>query len=47
MNIELNGIKYRVIKDYREGFDIETVVEKATDYFMDYDYILGDWHMAN
>ncbi len=43
MNIELNGIKYKVIKDYREGFDIDTVVEKTTDYFMDYDYILGDW----
>lgn len=43
MEIELNEIKYKVIKDYREGFDKDTVVEKVTDYFNDYDYILGDW----
>lgn len=43
MEIELNEIKYEVIKDYREGFDKEAVMEKTTDYFNDYDYILGDW----
>ena len=43
MNIELNGINYKLIKNYRDAFDIDAVVEKATDYFNDYDYIFGDW----
>ena len=43
MNIELNGKKYKVIKNYRDGFEEEPVIEKTTDYFIDFDYILGDW----
>ena len=41
--IKLNNIEYEVIKEYREGFEEEAVVEKTTDYFIDYDYIFGDW----
>lgn len=43
MEIVLNEIKYKVIKDYRDAFDKEIVTEKVTDYFNDFDYILGDW----
>lgn len=43
MKIELNGKNYKVIKNYRDGFEEEPVVEKTTDYFIDFDYILGDW----
>ena len=38
-----NDIEYELIKDYKAGFDNEEVKEKLTDYFIDYDYILGDW----
>lgn len=43
MEVVLNEINYKVIKDYRDAFDKEIVTEKVTDYFNDYDYILGDW----
>lgn len=35
--------KYELIENYKEGFDINTLKELYTDYFDDYDYILGDW----
>ena len=40
---ELNGFNYEIVENYKDGFDYETLKEKATDYFNDYDYILGDW----
>ena len=41
--ILLNDIEYEVVKDYRDAFEEEAVTEKATDYFVEYDYIFGDW----
>lgn len=41
--IILNELKYELIKNVREGFDIEEVKSKVTDYFIPYDYIVGDW----
>lgn len=35
--------KYELFKNYKDGFDFETVKEIYTDYFDEYDYILGDW----
>lgn len=35
--------EYKVIKNEKEGFVEEEVLNKATDYFIDYDYIVGDW----
>ncbi len=43
MEIVLNDIKYQVIKNEKDGFDSEKVTEKYTDYFTEFDYILGDW----
>lgn len=43
MDIILNNSKYKVVKNYREGFDEEKIKEKITDYFEDYDFIFGDW----
>ena len=40
--VEVNGTKYEVIKDYRDGFEEEEFIDKCTDYFWDYDYIVGD-----
>lgn len=42
-NIILNEIKYNVIVDYKDGFDKEELENKFTDYFYEYDYIIGDW----
>lgn len=44
MNIVLlNNIEYEIIKDYKEGYSKDDVELKLTDYFDNYDYILGDW----
>lgn len=42
-NIILNNIKYDLIENFKEGFNLDEVVSKVTDYFNDYDYIFGDW----
>lgn len=42
MDIELNNKKYELIKNYKEAFDKEEFLSKCTDYFYDYDYIVGD-----
>lgn len=42
MIIELNNTKYELIKNYKEAFDQEEFLEKCTDYFYDYDYVVGD-----
>ncbi len=40
--IEVNNIKYDIVKNYRDAFDKDEFIEKFTDYFNDYDYIVGD-----
>ena len=40
--VTLNDIEYILEVDNKEGFDLEEVKEKCTDYFIDYDYIVGD-----
>ena len=42
MNIEVNNKKYELIENYKEAFDLEEFLLKCTDYFYDYDYIVGD-----
>jgi len=39
----INEKEYELIKDYRDGFDLSEVTNKLTEYFDDYDYVLGDW----
>lgn len=38
----INNQKYTIIKNYREAFHQEEFLSKFTDYFYDYDYIVGD-----
>lgn len=33
---------YEIINDHKEAFNEESFKEKCTDYFYDYDYIVGD-----
>ena len=37
-----NNQEYELIKNYRDAFNNEEFQEKCTDYFIDYDYIVGD-----
>lgn len=41
--ITLNNQKYELIKEYKNGFNQEELTSRYTDYFDDYDYILGDY----
>ena len=41
--IKIEDKEYELIKQYKDGFDLETFQEKYTEYFEGYDYILGDW----
>ncbi len=40
--ININNIEYELIKNYKDAFDLEEVKEKLTDYFENYDYVVGD-----
>lgn len=40
--IEVESNKYKLIKNYRNSFDEEEFKNKYTDFFSNYDYIVGD-----
>lgn len=40
---KINEHEYELIEDYKDGFDLEAVITKMTDFFDLYDYIVGDW----
>ena len=40
--IEVENNKYKLIKNYRDGFEEEMFLNRYTDYFKDFDYIVGD-----
>ena len=40
--IVVNGNEYILIENYRDAFELEEFLNKCTDYFVDYDYIVGD-----
>jgi len=42
IKIEINNQEYELIENYKDGFDKEEFLLKCTDYFYDYDYIVGD-----
>ena len=41
--IKVENYEYDIIEDNGDCFDLETFKEKYTDYFYEYDYILGDY----
>ncbi len=41
--ISLEDKNYELIENYRDCFDLEEFKEYYTDYFYDYDYIIGDY----
>ena len=42
MIIEVENNKYKLIKNYRDGFDKEMFFNRFTSYYNEYDYIVGD-----
>ena len=42
MIIDVDGKKYKLVKDYKNAFNEEEFLSRFTDYFYDYDYIVGD-----
>lgn len=38
----LEDTEYKLIENYKDGFNFEELKNKYTDYFKDYDYIVGD-----
>lgn len=43
MKIVLNNNEYELIKEYKDAFNIDEVENLFTEYFYDFDYILGDY----
>lgn len=41
-NIEIDNNEYELIKEYKNGFDKEEFISHYTDYYEDYDYLVGD-----
>lgn len=35
--------KYKLIDNYKDGYEKEAVEHLFTEYFLDYDYVIGDW----
>mgnify|MGYP004463196703 FL=1 len=40
---KFNEIEYELVEEYKGGFELEEAQNKITDYFIPYDYIVGDW----
>ena len=41
--IKVNDNEYKLIENYKDGFNLDEFKEKYTDYFDNYDYIIGDY----
>ena len=40
--VKVDNIEYEIIENYRDCFDEEEFINKCTDYFYDFDYVVGD-----
>lgn len=41
--IVIENNDYLIIENYKDGYNEEEFKSKLTDYFYDYDYVVGDW----
>ena len=41
--VKLLAQTYSIFKNEKDGFNLEETEKIITDYFKDFDYILGDW----
>ncbi|MGR3741993.1 YutD family protein [Companilactobacillus sp. DQM5] len=42
-NVRIKRHPYKIIENYRDGFDREKLAERYSDVLKKYDYIVGDW----
>ncbi len=42
-SIVLGNIEFELIKNENEGYEEESLIKRYTDYFENFDYVLGDW----
>ena len=40
--VKVDNIEYEIIENSRDCFDEEEFINKCTDYFYDFDYVVGD-----
>ena len=40
--VEVENNKYEILKDYKNAFELEDFTSHYTDFFEDYDYLVGD-----
>lgn len=43
MRVKTEKYEYEIIKDYRDSFNKEEFLNRYTNYFEEYDYIVGDY----
>lgn len=43
MKITINDVTYEVVENNKDAIEEEMIKEKITDYFNEFDYLLGDW----
>lgn len=41
--ITINNVEYEIINDEKDAIDVELLKEKITDYYNNFDYIVGDY----
>ncbi len=41
--ILINDAKYEIIENYNDAIVIDVLKEKITDYYDEFDFIVGDW----
>lgn len=41
--VTINGIKFEIIENNRDAIDTDLLKDKLTDFYDNYDYIVGDW----
>ena len=41
--VKIEDMEYEIITNYKNGYDEETFINRYTDYFNDFDYVVGDW----
>lgn len=42
-NVIINDIEYEILRNEKEAFSLDDVLEKITEYFFEFDYIFGDY----
>ena len=41
--IKIDDTEYEIIKAYKNGYNKDEFINKCTDYFYEFDYVVGDW----